>query len=415
MIDTGAGGTIFIDRRFAERICRFLSIQPIPLEHPCPVRGYNGKAGDPITNILVLHLSIDGRRQYDVPLLILDLGRHNMIFGLKWLEQHDIWLNISEQRLIWPDQRDAEVSLTREICTSDSQLLDQRTDPAHQADVYFRDEAFDLEDRQRAAGRASKPPTPTVEDSEEDAVPIQEIHPLPPTPPPTPPPETPKVRQGNPGRGGRSTSWIKDREDRQAMERELRSVDTTKAHYDAPVAHQDWEALEALRKKPKEEPIIETPEGFDICLIGGISMARNLRNPKHEAFAVTIYEIDRVIEDKKLEQNLREQDEDKVDNELLEQLLPEVFHTHKDVFSKRASDTLPPHRKYDHKIELEKENTLGYTALYKQSLPELEATRKYLLENLDKGFIDHSHAPFASPVLFVRKANRSLRFCIDYR
>jgi transposase InsO family protein len=38
-----------------------------------------------------------------------------------------------------------------------------------------------------------------------------------------------------------------------------------------------------------------------------------------------------------------------------------------------------------------------------------------LVENLDKGFIDSSKAPFAAPVLFVKKANGSLRFCIDYR
>ena len=37
------------------------------------------------------------------------------------------------------------------------------------------------------------------------------------------------------------------------------------------------------------------------------------------------------------------------------------------------------------------------------------------MENLSKGFIDTSQAPFASPILFVRKANGGLRFCIDYR
>jgi hypothetical protein len=46
---------------------------------------------------------------------------------------------------------------------------------------------------------------------------------------------------------------------------------------------------------------------------------------------------------------------------------------------------------------------------------ELEATKKYLLENLDKGFIAPSQSLFAAPVLFVRKANGSLRFYIDYR
>ena len=41
--------------------------------------------------------------------------------------------------------------------------------------------------------------------------------------------------------------------------------------------------------------------------------------------------------------------------------------------------------------------------------------QEYLTDNLSKGFIIDSKAPFASPILFVRKADGSLRFCIDYR
>ena len=49
------------------------------------------------------------------------------------------------------------------------------------------------------------------------------------------------------------------------------------------------------------------------------------------------------------------------------------------------------------------------------SIPELETVKEYLLKNLDKGFIEPSSAPFATPVLFVKKANKSLRFYIDFR
>jgi hypothetical protein len=45
---------------------------------------------------------------------------------------------------------------------------------------------------------------------------------------------------------------------------------------------------------------------------------------------------------------------------------------------------------------------------------ELLAVKEHLLENLHKGFIVLSSAPFASPVLFVAKPNSSLRFCVNY-
>ncbi|ERF76509.1 hypothetical protein EPUS_08901 [Endocarpon pusillum Z07020] len=46
------------------------------------------------------------------------------------------------------------------------------------------------------------------------------------------------------------------------------------------------------------------------------------------------------------------------------------------------------------------------------STRELEAMREYLIENLRKGFIRPSSSSFSSPVLFVKKKNGDLRFCM---
>jgi hypothetical protein len=45
---------------------------------------------------------------------------------------------------------------------------------------------------------------------------------------------------------------------------------------------------------------------------------------------------------------------------------------------------------------------------------ELKTVKKYLINNLDKGFIKASQALYAAPVLFVKKLDRSLQFCIDF-
>ena len=79
------------------------------------------------------------------------------------------------------------------------------------------------------------------------------------------------------------------------------------------------------------------------------------------------------------------------------------------------SDLLALYRLYNYKIILEGEPNLTYSPLYKLTNKELEAMKKYLLENLYKGFICPSQALYTAPVLFVQKPNRGLRFYIDYR
>ncbi|KAI1005422.1 hypothetical protein K3495_g2790 [Podosphaera aphanis] len=49
------------------------------------------------------------------------------------------------------------------------------------------------------------------------------------------------------------------------------------------------------------------------------------------------------------------------------------------------------------------------------SVQELTVLRKFLQENLDKGFIRASSTPAVSPVLFAKKPGGGLRFCVDYR
>ena len=87
-------------------------------------------------------------------------------------------------------------------------------------------------------------------------------------------------------------------------------------------------------------------------------------------------------------------------------VVPQEYHDFLDVFSKKNSDTLPPHRKYDHKIHLEEEQKPGHAPLYKMSPKELDVVKRYLDSHLAKGFIQASSASYSSPILFVKKTCR---------
>jgi hypothetical protein len=96
-------------------------------------------------------------------------------------------------------------------------------------------------------------------------------------------------------------------------------------------------------------------------------------------------------------------------------LLPEELKDYADVFSPKEAEKLSPHRNYDHNIRLQKGKTPPFGPLYPMFRNELIALKEWLEENLRKGFIRSSSSPAVSPVLFVKKADEGLRFCVDYR
>jgi hypothetical protein len=87
------------------------------------------------------------------------------------------------------------------------------------------------------------------------------------------------------------------------------------------------------------------------------------------------------------------------------------------VFFKEKADILSSHKKHDHRIELKKEKKSEheYASLYNLSEKELLLVKKYLKEHLGKDFIESSTAFYASSILFAKKSDDELRFCVDYR
>ncbi len=95
--------------------------------------------------------------------------------------------------------------------------------------------------------------------------------------------------------------------------------------------------------------------------------------------------------------------------------LPFELQKFSDVFNEENSMVLPPSRSYDHQIHLKQDAKPPYGPIYALSQDETQALRKYIEENLDKGFINPSNSSVASPVLFVKKKDGSLRLCVDFR
>ncbi|EAQ89506.1 hypothetical protein CHGG_06125 [Chaetomium globosum CBS 148.51] len=95
--------------------------------------------------------------------------------------------------------------------------------------------------------------------------------------------------------------------------------------------------------------------------------------------------------------------------------LPAEFHHHVEHFLPKNAETLPPHRHWDHKIELVPGKQAPYSKNRPFSPEELRCIKKWIDENLAKGWIRASSSPAAAPLLLAAKPGGGIRICQDYR
>lgn len=95
-----------------------------------------------------------------------------------------------------------------------------------------------------------------------------------------------------------------------------------------------------------------------------------------------------------------------------EKLVPKEYHDFLLLFQEVNMGKLPLHLSYDHKIQLKKEFEPPINSICRPDLVEL---KKWVQENLTKGFKMASLAPCAVPILFEKKKDGSLRLFVDCR
>lgn len=95
--------------------------------------------------------------------------------------------------------------------------------------------------------------------------------------------------------------------------------------------------------------------------------------------------------------------------------LPKEYADLSIAFSKSKANTLPPHRTSDCAIDLLPGHMPPRGCIFPLSQPTSEAMKKYIEEELEKGFIRPSTSPASAGFFFVHKKDGGLCPCIDYR
>ena len=87
---------------------------------------------------------------------------------------------------------------------------------------------------------------------------------------------------------------------------------------------------------------------------------------------------------------------------------------YEDVFSDELPG-LPLHRDVNFVIELHPGTSPISMTPHRMAPIELQELKVQIHDLLDRGFIRPSTSPWASPVLFAKKKDKTLCLCIDYR
>ncbi len=96
--------------------------------------------------------------------------------------------------------------------------------------------------------------------------------------------------------------------------------------------------------------------------------------------------------------------------------VPGEYADFADVFSPKLAAEFPKHMGInDHAIELVDDRQPPYGPIYSLGQVELKTLKTYIENNLANGFIRPSKSPAGAPILFDKKPDGSLRFCVDYR
>jgi hypothetical protein len=93
--------------------------------------------------------------------------------------------------------------------------------------------------------------------------------------------------------------------------------------------------------------------------------------------------------------------------------LAAIVEEFQDIFSEPTQ--LPPHRSADHNIPLIPGAKPPNIRPYRMSHSQKNTIETIIKQLLQKGEIQHSSSPFSSPVILVKKKDKSWRLCVDYR
>ena len=96
--------------------------------------------------------------------------------------------------------------------------------------------------------------------------------------------------------------------------------------------------------------------------------------------------------------------------------VPEEYERHSRVFSEEESHRFPPARPWDHAIDLKEGAPEAINCkIIPMTMEEDEVLKKFIKEQLERGYVRKSKSPYASAFFFIKKKDGKLCPIQDYQ
>ncbi len=370
MIDNDCIDCLFIDINIAHKMCELLSIALLKLNKSREVKNYDERRNKDITYVIYSFMIIQNHTKSSISMMIIKLDQHFIILEKSWMKKHDVNYHDHDDSISFHldhcshfEASDHSYSTKKKHFFSKEKISDQSKIIENKEIKFF----FEKTNNSKMILKR----TMSIELNE---------------------------------RLNKRSERLIERRMNESWRKKLKKIEISSSRILKKESKMNFFYDEISSKF--HEKSTDEESAIEIHSIAVASFNILSRQKDVKIFAVFM---------KDLEIQLKKQDSNIVTDS--KSVIFCEYHDFLNVFFKEKANVISSHRKHDHRIELlfEKKKDHEYAFLYNLSEEELQLIKKYLKEHLNKDFIESSTAFYASSILFVKKSDDELRFCVDYR
>ncbi len=357
MINIDVTEYAFVDETVAQSLCEALKIESVQLMKKRLIRVYDERKDQIITHVIYSKMIIQKHTESLIFMLIIKLRQQTLILDKLWMRKHEI--NYHEMTNI--------IEFISKFCTHSKKIKTKTTKTSNkEKKIFFEKKSFL---------------------SQSDHVKFNFLN-----------------------KNSRSTIVTKvlSRKEFNSDQSAINLSRKNKKSTESIDRIEDSKMIKDFRLNLNELKISNSKEKKSLLVINIAMIEASTFNMMNKRKNVNLFSVILKDVEKHLEKHSKL-------NIVIKNVLSVEYHEFLNVFDKKTFNTFVSHRSYDHKIVLKKNVISEYTSLYKMFEEKLKIVKKYLENNLEKRFITASRSSFASLIMFMKKTNESLRFCVDYR